>query len=57
MKQQIFSLLPLTLQQKGKYFSTMMTTLKNGRYNSPIYVSHSLNMVIYVEQRAILCGS
>lgn len=43
----------IALTLKAKDFSTMAGTLKNGRYDSPIYVSHSLNMVSDVEQTVV----
>ncbi len=43
----------IALTLKAKDFSTMAGTLKNGRYDSPIYVSHSLNMVSDVEETVV----
>ena len=43
----------IALTLKAKDFSTMAGTLKNGRYDSPIYVGHSLNMVSDVEQTVV----
>lgn len=43
----------IALALKSKDFFTMAGTLKNGRYDSPIYVSHSLNMLSDVEETVI----
>ncbi len=43
----------IALALKSKDFFTMAGTLKNGDYNSPIYVRHPLNMVSDVEQTVV----
>ncbi len=43
----------IALTLKSKDFFTMAGTLKNGDYNSPIYVGHPLNVVSDVEQTVV----
>lgn len=43
----------IALALKGNDFTTTAGTLKNGDYNSPIYVSHSMNLVSDVEQLVV----
>ena len=43
----------IAIALKGNDFTTTAGTLKNGSYNSPIYVSHSMNLVSDVEQLVV----
>ncbi len=43
----------IALALKSNDFTTTAGTLKNGDYNSPIYVAHSLNIVADVEQMVV----
>ena len=43
----------VALALKTKDFTTTAGTLKNGRYDSPIYVSHSMNVVADVENTIV----